>query len=113
MCEGCKLRTQCTGSKAGRSVIRYDQQEALDFALAHLKTGKARSTIKQRQTYPEPIFAEAKNFHGLRRAVCRGLEKVTIQTLLICAVQNIKRLIKHSYTSVANLIYIVSRKFHC
>jgi len=41
MCEGCKLRTQCTISKAGHSIIRYDRQEALDFALAHLKNGKS------------------------------------------------------------------------
>lgn len=111
ICKGCKLRAQCTTSKAGRTVIRYDRQEALDFALAHLKTGRAKVTIKQRQVYAETIFAEAKNSHGLRKAICRGLEKVAIQALLICAVQNIKRLIKHYSVSVTNLLYVL-RKFH-
>lgn len=109
-CRGCKLRSQCAGGKAGRSVILYDRQDALDFALAHLKTQKAKATIKQRKTYAETVFAEAKTLHGLRQAICRGLEKVAIQALLTCAVQNIKRLIKHYHTSIANLVYVVLRK---
>ena len=100
------------GGKAGRSVIRYDRQDALDFVLAHLKTKRAKRTIKQRKVYAETIFAEAKNSHGLRRAICRGLDKVTIQALLTCAVQNIKRLIKHSYASGPNSIYIALKQFH-
>ena len=57
--------------RAGQnSVIRYDRQDTLDFALAHLKTEKAKITIKQRKTYAETIFGEAKNSHGLRRAIC-------------------------------------------
>lgn len=112
VCEGCKLRARCTVSKIGRSVIRYDRQEALDFALAHLRTEEAKVSIKQRKTYAEIIFAEAKNSHGLRKATCRGLEKVAIQALLTCAVQNMKRLIKHYHTSVANSIFLVLRKLH-
>ena len=101
-CQKCKLRSQCTGGEAGGSVIRYDRQDALDFAFppeasacppvdlwrtgqslagrdlpmakAHLKTEKAKRTIKQRKTCAETIFAEAKNSHGLRRAICKGLD---------------------------------------
>jgi transposase len=94
-CKACKLRSQCAGGEAGRSVIRYDRQDALDFALAYLKTEKAKTSIKQRKTYPETIFGEAKNYHGLTRAICRGLDKVTIQALLTSTVQNIKRLVKY------------------
>jgi len=87
----------------------------LDFALAHLRTEEAKVSIKQRKTYAEIIFAEAKNSHGLRKATCRGLEKVRlkrIQALLTCAVQNMKRLIKHYQTSVANSIFLVLRKLY-
>jgi len=86
-------------SLVARSRLWRDRQDALDFAFlpeadlpmaeAHLKTPRAKATIKQRKTYAETIFAEAKNSHGLRRAICRGLDKVTIQDLLTCAVQNI------------------------
>lgn len=111
-CKACKLRSECTRGEAGRSIIRYDRQDALDFALAHLKTERAKTTIKQRKVYAETIFAEAKNSHGLRRAICRGLDKVTIQALLTCAVQNIKRLIKHSYALGPNSIFIALKQFH-
>lgn len=111
-CKRCKLRSQCAGGESGRSVIRYDRQDALDFALTHLKTERAKKTIKQRKVYAETIFAEAKTLHGLKQAICRGLEKVAIQALLICTVQNIKRLIKYYHTSIVNLVYVVLRKFH-
>jgi len=39
----------------------------------------------------EGLFAEAKQFHGLRRARYRGLQKVSIQALMTAMVQNIKR----------------------
>jgi hypothetical protein len=40
----------------------------------------------------EHIFAEAKNEHGLGRARHRGLEKVDRHSVLVAAVQNLKRL---------------------
>ncbi len=41
----------------------------------------------------EPLFAEAKDWLGLRRFRLRRLEKVNAETLLIAAGQNIKRLL--------------------
>ncbi|NND00977.1 MAG: hypothetical protein HKN85_12415 [Gammaproteobacteria bacterium] len=44
----------------------------------------------------EGLFAEAKQFHGLRRARYRGLQKVSIQALMSAMAQNIKRIVKLS-----------------
>jgi hypothetical protein len=41
----------------------------------------------------EPLFAEAKEWHGLRRLRLRGLLNANIQGLLIAAGQNLKRLL--------------------
>jgi hypothetical protein len=41
----------------------------------------------------EPLFGEAKDWHGLRTFRLRRLEKVTIEALLIACGQNIKRLV--------------------
>jgi transposase len=41
----------------------------------------------------EHIFAEAKNWHGLRRARQRGLDRVQNQLTLCAVVQNLKRLV--------------------
>jgi Transposase DDE domain len=42
----------------------------------------------------EPLFGEAKDWHGLRRFRLRGLWKVNIQALLTAAGQNLKRLLQ-------------------
>jgi hypothetical protein len=41
----------------------------------------------------EPLFGEAKVWHGLRRFRLRRLEKVNIEALLIASGENIKRLV--------------------
>jgi Transposase DDE domain len=41
----------------------------------------------------EPLFGEAKDWHGMRRFRLRRLEKVNIEALLIASGQNIKRLV--------------------
>ena len=43
----------------------------------------------------EHIFAEAKNWHGLERARCRGIRAMQQQACLTATVQNIKRLVGH------------------
>lgn len=44
----------------------------------------------------EGLFAEVKQFHGLRRARYRGLQKVSIQALMTAMAQNIKRIVNQS-----------------
>ncbi len=49
--------------------------------------------MRKRKVCVEPLFAEAKDWHGLRRFRLWGLEKVNIQAQLIAAGQNLKRLL--------------------
>ena len=55
----------------------------------------------------EPVFAEAKDWHGLRRFRVRRLEKVKSEALLRSTGQNLKRLLSkrgwgsHPWTSGA------------
>ena len=42
----------------------------------------------------ERLFAEAKENHGLRKYMTRGLSKANKRSLMIATVQNLKRLIK-------------------
>jgi hypothetical protein len=49
--------------------------------------------MRKRTVRVEPLFAEAKDWHGLRRFRLRGLEKVNAQAQLIAAGQNLKRLL--------------------
>ena len=45
----------------------------------------------KRQVWVEPLFGEAKDWHGLRRFRLRGLWKVNSEALLVAAGQNLKR----------------------
>jgi hypothetical protein len=49
--------------------------------------------MRKRQVWVEPLFAEAKDWHGLRRLRLRRLRNVNIQGLLIATGQNLKRLL--------------------
>lgn len=49
--------------------------------------------MRKRRVWEEPLFAEARNWHGLRRLRLRGLERVNSEALLIAAGQNVKRLL--------------------
>jgi hypothetical protein len=50
-----------------------------------------KKAMRKRQVWVEPLFAEAKEWHGLRRLRLRGLLNANIQGLLIAAGQNLKR----------------------
>ena len=49
--------------------------------------------MRKRKVWVEPLFAEAKEWHGLRRYRLRGLARVNGEALLIAAGQNLKRLL--------------------
>ena len=49
--------------------------------------------LRKRKVWIEPLFAEAKDWHEMRRLRLRGLEKVNIEALLVAAGQNIKRIL--------------------
>ena len=53
-----------------------------------------QKAMRKRQVWVEPLFAEAKDWHGLRRFRLRGLEKVNGEAVLIAAGQNLKRLLR-------------------
>lgn len=96
-CRGCTLRSRCATDRSVRTLLRYEEgkQKAVDLAEGHLKTPEGKKTFSERPIFAEWAVAEAKGLHGLRRAMFRGLEKVTIQALMVATVQNIKRLLRH------------------
>jgi hypothetical protein len=60
---------------------------------AYHATEPYAKAMRKRQVWVEPLFAEAKQWHGLRRFRLRGLERVNGEALLIAAGQNLKRLL--------------------
>ena len=54
-------------------------------------TAAYKKALRKRQVWVEPLFGEAKDWHGLRRFRLRGLWKVNCEGLLVAAGQNLKR----------------------
>jgi len=92
-CDRCPVRDNCSTKRSVRTLHRYPNQDAIEWGIAHWQAPSSKKILRRRSVVAEGTIAEAKVLHGLRRAVCRGLSKVSIQSLLTASVQNLKRLI--------------------
>ncbi|MCA1731666.1 MAG: IS1182 family transposase [Actinobacteria bacterium] len=92
-CDACPLKPKCTTNKLGRIVMRNFDEEYLDRVRAYQETEPYRKALRKRQVWIESLFAEAKDWHGMRRFRLRRLKKVNIEALLIVSGQNVKRLL--------------------
>jgi transposase len=93
VCRACALRDQCTTAQRGRRVGRHRGEAYLDRVRGYHATEAYAKAMRKRQVWVESLFAEAKDWHGLRRFRLRGLERVNGEALLIAAGQNLKRLL--------------------
>ena len=99
-CRQCSRRADCLPDSAksrARFVYRSLHQHEIDKVRARQETRAFISKMILRKWTIEGLFAEAKQFHGLRRARYRGLQKVSIQALMTAMAQNIKRIIKQLF----------------
>ena len=90
-CTACSLKARCTNSCQGRQVKRNFDEAYLDRVRDYHPTEAYQKAMRKRKVWVEPLFAEAKEWHGLRRLRLRGLLNANIQGLLIAAGQNLKR----------------------
>jgi transposase len=92
-CTSCSMRAQCTDNKTGRQVLRHLEERYVDRVKSYRGTFAYEKALRKRRVWVEPLFGEAKDWHGMRRFRLRRLEKVNIEALLIASGQNIKRLV--------------------
>jgi IS5 family transposase len=92
VCSKCKIKTKCTRSPQRQLRVGM-YHGALRRLRAYSKTEDFRQLYRRRAPVIEGIFAEAKQWHGLRQAWRRGLSKMRIQSYLIATVLNLKRLV--------------------
>lgn len=93
-CNACPLKAACTESSQGRQVQRSLYVEYLDRVRSYHETAAYEKAMAKRKVWVEPLFGEAKDWHGLRRFRLRRLWKVNIEALLIATGQNLKRLLR-------------------
>jgi hypothetical protein len=66
-CKGCPLKSKCTNSPKGRWISRGLEEEYLDRVRAYRETEAYRKALRKRAVWVEPLFGEAKEWHGSRR----------------------------------------------
>jgi Transposase DDE domain len=84
------VKAACTTGDQGRTVSRSFDAAYLDRVRAYHATPAYHKAMRKRAVWVEPLFGEAKDWHGLRRFRLRGLTKVNIEALVIAAGQNLK-----------------------
>ncbi len=94
ICNACPVKGQCTTSTQGRRVYRHVGEEYLERVRTYQQTLAYQKALRKRQVWVEPLFAEAKDWHGLRRFRLRRLWHVNCEALRIATGQNLKRLLK-------------------
>jgi hypothetical protein len=90
-CNACPVKPACTASTQGRTVRRSVHAAYLERVQGYHATEAYKKAMRKRQVWIEPMFAEAKDWHGLRRFRLRGLHNVNMEGLLVAAGQNLKR----------------------
>jgi transposase len=93
VCNACSIKPQCTPGNHGRLVHRQFDEAYLDRVRGYHRTPAYQKAMGKRKVWVEPLFAEAKEWHGLYRFRLRRLWRVNIEALLIGAGQNLKRLL--------------------
>ena len=90
-CDACPAKAACTPGTTGRHIHRSLHEAYLDRVRAYHATESYKTAMRKRAVWIEPLFGEAKQWHGLRPFRLRGLRKVTTESLLTAAGQNLKR----------------------
>ena len=91
ICNACPVKSKCMESHQGRTLKRSFDEEYLDKVRSYHTTEAYKKAIRKRKVWVEPLFGEAKAWHGLARFQLRVLEKVNIEALVTATGQNLKR----------------------
>ncbi|MCP4640966.1 MAG: IS1182 family transposase [bacterium] len=92
-CAGCPIRNRCTSSVHGRTIKRYQGDEAKEALREVMRHPEARALYRRRQGWVEPVFGEIRSSQGLNRFRRRGHVGVELEWSLHAAAHNIRRML--------------------
>ena len=93
-CNACPLKAECTPSDQGRQVHRSFHASYLERVKGYQQTLAYQKALNKRKVWVEPLFAEAKDWHGMRRFRLRRLWRVNCEAQIIAAGHNLQQLLK-------------------
>ncbi len=94
ICNTCPLKAKCTTSKTGRRLSRHVAEEFLEKVRSYHTTEPYKKAMRKRSVWVEPLFAEGKDWPGMRRYRLRRLWRVNCEAFVRATGQNLKRLLK-------------------
>ncbi len=74
-------------------MLRYFDEAYVDRVRSYRGNFPYEKALRKRRVWVGPLFAEAKDRHGIRRFRLRRLEKVSQDALMTAAGQNVNRLL--------------------
>ena len=94
-CDNCPMRENCCSSKKGEPrSISTDEYESLRQSMREkMSLEESKIIYGDRKKIVEPVFGQIKN-SGFRGFSLRGEKKVSGEFSLVCAVHNIKKLMR-------------------
>ena len=94
-CANCEYQPRCCNSKNGnaRSITCDDKEPLRQQMNSKMETMDSKAVYKARKVIVEPVFGQIKNM-GFRGFSVRGKEKVAGEFSLVCAVHNIKKIMR-------------------
>jgi len=114
-CARCPLKSDCLSKgRANKAVVVGDDYPALLRARRRRERWSAedRRLYRRHRWRSEGFHGEAKTWHGLARAIRRGLSNMKIQAYLTAAAINLKRLAAAFFALILRSITTV-RSTHC
>ncbi len=93
VCNSCSLKSKCTEGKSGRAVNRNFDEYYFEKVKGYYELEAYKKAMRKRKVWIEPMFAEAKQWHGMERVRLRMQERVNCEVLITASGQNIKRLL--------------------
>lgn len=105
-CDQCEYkRLCCQSSKGAARTIATDDKEAIRQRMnVKMQQAESKAVYKDRKVIVEPLFGQIKN-SGFRGFSLRGKEKVGGEFALVCAVHNVKKIVKWMGTALVRLEY--------
>ena len=93
-CVHCQLKGNCSKSKTGRRIERYEYEDALERQREKQKETENKTKLANRGKIVEPVFGWIKHNNNINRWLYRGLESVDAQWGLICTAVNLRKIFR-------------------
>jgi hypothetical protein len=94
ICNSCALKAKCTSGSSGRLLRRSFNEHYIERVRAYHETEACKEAMRKRQVWIEPLFGEAKQWHGMEKMRLRTLERANCEALVTASGQNVKRLLE-------------------